>query len=76
MLKFQLSSTVDTLVLQNEKLMADNQLLQSGGKDDGEGNDNNPDHPNVNIDNKAKFQCSKCSKILSSNQKLKAHPIC
>ena len=34
---------------------------------------NNPDYPTVNIDNKAKFQCPKCSKILSSNQKLKSH---
>ena len=34
---------------------------------------NNPCYPTVNIDNKAKFQCPKCSKILSSNQKLKSH---
>ena len=34
---------------------------------------NNPGYPTVNIDNKAKFQCPKCSKILSSNQKLKSH---
>ena len=34
---------------------------------------NNPDQPSVNANNKPKFQCSKCSKILSSNQNLKSH---
>ena len=28
---------------------------------------------NVNANNKPRFQCSKCSKILSSNQNLKSH---
>ena len=69
-----ISSTVDTLTLQNKKLMADNQLLQIGGEDEDVGSEDVTANNHIAMDNnKAKFQCSKCNKILSSNQKLKSH---
>ena len=68
-----ISSTVDTLVLQNKKLMADNQLLQSGGGDEGnEGGITANNH--IAMDNdKIDLKCSKCNNFFYRKDYLKKH---
>ena len=71
-----ISSTVDTLVLQNKKLMADNQLLQSGGGDEGEGNEDESESESKDFETQniqSENRCSKCNKTFFNKYKLRNH---